>query len=231
MTPSTENLITVNSLCKRFGSSVAIDHLDFTVPAGQIVMLLGANGSGKSTLLRIMARLIRPDSGKLETRGRVSYVGHKLQLYGALSVKENLTFFSALSSSQARAKISVANSIVDHFNLGSILNREVRSLSRGEQTRVALARAFSCRSRLLLLDEPTANLDQGGAASLLTQLKSCAQGCESPCSAIIATHDVSRLAPIASRAIVLDNARIVADAAQGSSEFGPALQRYQACNH
>lgn len=139
--------------------------LDFTLPAGAVLILTGPNGSGKSSLLRLMAGLLRPAVGELlwdgeavaanleAHRARLCYLGHLNAVKPVLTAAENLAFWAGTSDSRA-----VADAL-DRFALAELAGVPARVLSAGQCRRLALARLALTASELWLLDEPTAGLD------------------------------------------------------------------------
>ena len=169
--PSAQNTVaSVLDVGKSFALRPVLRHVTFTVAAGEQVALFGANGAGKTTLLRILATLTRPTSGKVAICGyellteqqniryRVGYVGHHLNVYEELTALENMLFFAklyGLSNGMERAKL-----LLGRAGLGALANERVRTLSRGQQQRLALIRGIIHSPTLLLLDEPDTGLDE-----------------------------------------------------------------------
>jgi drug efflux transport system ATP-binding protein len=168
---ATENEITVEHLTRRFGAFVAVDDISFTVARGETFGLLGANGAGKSTTFRMLCGLLPPSAGTLRVagfdlrraaaaaRGRIGYMAQKFSLYGDLSVRQNLRFFSSayrLSGARQRDRIDWA---VNEFALGPMLEATARDLPLGFKQRLALACALMHEPDILFLDEPTSGVD------------------------------------------------------------------------
>ena len=148
--------------------------VSFELPPGATVAVFGANGAGKTTLLRILAGLLRPHAGRAavlgaelpreayRARGRIGLLGHEPMLYRDLTVRENLRFHARLHGvGPARAEELVAQ-----VGLAARADDPIRTLSRGMTQRAAICRAVLHSPELLLLDEPLANLDPGGAAAV-----------------------------------------------------------------
>ena len=194
-------------LTQRFGSELALDAVDLVLDRGEHLAVLGENGAGKTTLLRILATAARPTSGTLElfgvdawrerkrVRARIGYVGHAPGLYPALSAAENLEFFCSL---QGVSRSRVAETL-DLVGLTEIARRSAGRLSRGEQQRLAIGRAVLHDPRLLVLDEPDASLDSGGADLLAKVMQGR--------SAVLATHDHALANRLCQRTLVMRGGR------------------------
>jgi len=171
---ATATAVEVAALGRAYGERVVLREVSFTLPAGATVAVFGANGAGKTTLLRILAGLLRPHAGEArvlgaalpkeawKVRGRIGLLGHEPLLYRDLTVRENLRFHARLHDvPEARAA-----ALVEQVGLRGRDDDPVRTLSRGMAQRAAIARALLHEPDLLLLDEPLANLDPGGAEAI-----------------------------------------------------------------
>jgi heme exporter protein A len=199
--------IVAQRLTQRFGADLALDAVDLVLDKGEHLAVLGENGAGKTTLLRVLATASRPTSGSLEIfgldalrerkrlRGRIGFVGHAPGLYPALSAAENLGFFCALQG-VSRARIAETLELV---GLTDVDRRPAGRLSRGEQQRLAIGRAVLHDPRLLVLDEPDASLDSGGADLLARVMQGR--------TAVLATHDHALANRLCQRTLVLRNGR------------------------
>lgn len=160
--------IEVSGLSKSFGSTQALDGVDLTVAPGDVAGFLGPNGAGKSTTLRVLLGLLRADSGTVRLLGgdpwrdavrlhrRISYVPGDVTLWPNLTGMQAINFLANL-----RGKDSVDEKRRDHlierFELDP--HKKARTYSKGNRQKVAIVAAFSTRSELFVLDEPTAGLD------------------------------------------------------------------------
>jgi heme exporter protein A len=199
--------IVADQLSQRFGSDLALDSVDLALDHGEHLAVLGDNGAGKTTLLRILSTAARPTSGRLEIfgldalrerkrlRGRIGFVAHAPGLYPALSAAENLEFFCSLQGVE-RARVSETLALV---GLADVASRPAGRLSRGEQQRLAIGRAILHDPRLLILDEPDASLDSGGADLLAKVMRGR--------TAVLATHDHALANRLCQRTLVLRNGR------------------------
>ncbi|MBI3287296.1 MAG: ABC transporter ATP-binding protein, partial [Chloroflexi bacterium] len=161
--------VEVRGLSKYYGPRPALRGVDLRIERGEFMTLFGPNGAGKTTLLRILATLSRPSAGTAHIGGldlrsqgprfrrEIGLVAHEPLLYGTLSVAENLHFFGRLyrvPELEARAR-----EVMEQVGLAHRRHDAVRTLSRGMQQRLSIARALLHRPSLLLLDEPYAGLD------------------------------------------------------------------------
>jgi heme exporter protein A len=167
-------VIELAGLERRYGDREALSGISISVPTGSTLAVLGANGAGKTTLLRILAGLLRPHAGTVRVLGselprdawkvrpQIGYLGHEPLLYRDLTVRQNLTFHARLH----RLDPKKVDEQIDRVGLTHRANDAVRELSRGMVQRAAVARATLHDPKVLLLDEPRANLDPAAAAQL-----------------------------------------------------------------
>jgi ABC-2 type transport system ATP-binding protein len=170
--PATDQpVIEAKGLTRRFGDFTAADHIQFSVPRGQIFGLLGPNGAGKSTTFKMLCGLLTPTEGtgavagfdlrkaKDDARQSLGYMAQKFSLYGDLSVRQNLDFFAGaygLTGTTAREAIERA---VNVFHLERYLKENSGALPLGFKQRLALACAVLHQPPVLFLDEPTSGVD------------------------------------------------------------------------
>ena len=158
-------------LTKKFGEFTAADRVSFEVKRGEVFGLLGPNGAGKSTTFRMMCGLLRPTSGTAQVMGidlkrspsqarqRLGYMAQKFSLYGNLTVKQNLNFFSGVYGLRNTRQREVVDSMVEVFKLQPFLLTTPDTLPLGFKQRLALACAVMHEPDVLFLDEPTSGVD------------------------------------------------------------------------
>lgn len=164
-------IIQAEHLTKKFGAFTAAKDITFTVPSGEIFGLLGPNGAGKSTTFKMLCGLLTPTSGKAfvngldletagsEARSHIGYMAQKFSLYGNLSVKQNLDFFSGIYNLKGSKKRSIIEEMVETFALNPYLNVNADTLPLGFKQRLALSCSLMHRPQVLFLDEPTSGVD------------------------------------------------------------------------
>jgi putative ABC transport system ATP-binding protein len=199
--------------------------LDFTVPRGEFVAIMGASGSGKSTLLGLLAGLDTPTSGDVhlsgiaisylpedalaQVRGRtIGFVFQSYQLIPTLTALENVLLPYELNAGSDKAGLDRARQLLTSVGLADRVDHYPVQLSGGEQQRVALARAFVLRPPIVLADEPTGNLDTTNGAHVLELLLDLNR--REGTTLVLVTHD-STLAAYATRRIVLRDGLIISD--------------------
>lgn len=199
--------------------------IDFTVPQGQFVAIMGASGSGKSTLLGLLAGLDTPSAGDVrlhgtaisylqedklaQVRGKtIGFVFQSYQLIPTLTALENVLLPHELNADAKENGLARARELLSSVGLGDRMEHYPVQLSGGEQQRVALARAFILRPPIVLADEPTGNLDTTNGAHVLELLLNLNR--MEGTTLVLVTHD-PLLAAHAGRRIVLSDGRIVSD--------------------
>jgi heme exporter protein A len=206
-------VVDVHELTRSFGRRRALAGVSFNLRAGECLALFGPNGAGKTTLLRVLAGLLTPTSGRAnvsgvelpgdaEVRARVGLISHHTMLYEALTPRENVSFAARLYGG-----VDVRERVDDSLRRMSMLERAdapVRSLSRGMQQRVSIARAMVHGPQLVLADEPYSGLDESGARALTELLQDLRS---SGTAIIIVTHNLSEGLALASSVAVMARGR------------------------
>jgi len=213
-------LVETIDLCQRYGERDILKNINLGVERGEVLALIGPTGTGKTTLLRLINLLDMPTSGKIyfdgigatesrrlrfEVRRRMAFVLQKPVVFN-MSVQENIAYglkWRGVGKSKIREKVG---NILDMIGLAAEKNRNARTLSGGEAQRVAIARAIAIEPEVLLLDEPTANLDPVSAAKVEGLITDIIQRHDT--TIIMATHDMAQGQRLADRIGVLINGEI-----------------------
>ncbi len=211
--------IRARGLTRVFGTLVAVDHVDLSVPRGMVYGFLGPNGSGKSTTLRMLCGLLTPTSGEVNVLGlripeqaealkkRIGYMTQKFSLYEDLTVLENLQFLAAIHDlPRAVAKMRIAEAI-ERYHFGDRQKQLAGTLSGGQKQRLSLAGSVLHEPELLLLDEPTSAVDPESRRDFWARLFELA---DTGTTLLVSTHYMDE-AERCHRLAILQNGRLVAD--------------------
>lgn len=173
----------------RFGDKVVFEHFGFRIPDGAVSAVMGVSGSGKTTLLRLLAGLVRPETGRidgLENR-RVAMVFQEDRLLPWLSVLEN----AAIAAAPQTARAALCE-----LGLAGELESKISDLSGGMRRRVALARALAAEAGLLLLDEPFTGLDEATRETAASAIRKRAE------TVVLVTHDAREAALLGAKTFI-----------------------------
>ncbi|BAL90906.1 putative ABC transporter ATP-binding protein [Actinoplanes missouriensis 431] len=157
------DIVEVSGLTVRYSGATALDGVDLTVGAGEMVALIGANGAGKSTLVKALSGLLEPDAGTVAVRGRLAQVPEGREMFGDLSVDDNLRLGGWRNGRHGRDTSAVYELFPE---LGGLRRRRAGTLSGGQQQMVAIGRALMARPDVLVIDE----LSLGLAPLVVTML-------------------------------------------------------------
>jgi daunorubicin resistance ABC transporter ATP-binding subunit len=211
--------IEAEGLTKRFGDFTAVDALDLNVETGTVVSLLGPNGAGKTTMVRMLATLLRPDGGRARIAGYdvvseagqvrrvISLTGQFAALDKNLTARENLTLMARLRGHGRGAARSIAEELVERFDVAEFRDRLVKDLSGGQRRRVDLAAGLIDRPRLLVLDEPTTGLDPRSRQVVWSTIRELvAEGV----TLLLTTQYLEEADALADRVVLIDHGREIA---------------------
>ena len=199
-----------------------VDRLQFDIRSREIFGLIGANGSGKSTLVRMLSTLLLPDDGEarifgydvvrdsMQVRRMINRVSADASFFRSMSAADNMVFFGRIYGLRPAKVKSRSNTIFDRLRLTRRQVREpMRNLSRGQQQKVAVARAFLTSPVLLLLDEPTTGLDPRSKREVQDFIREIRE--DHDASVLVTTHDMAESEMLCDRVAVLSGGRIVAE--------------------
>jgi osmoprotectant transport system ATP-binding protein len=221
-----------------------VSDIRFSVASGQTLVLLGRSGSGKTTLLRLINRLLIPTTGQVIVRGRpttdwdpirlrrgIGYVIQDAGLFPHFTVAENIALVPSLEKWDAARTSSRVNELLTLVGLdpAEFASRRPHELSGGQRQRVGVARALAADPPILLMDEPFGSLDPVTRAELQGEFSALARRLGK--TIVFVTHDLREALLLASRIILLESGRIIADATP--QEFPridhPEVRAFTAC--
>ena len=198
---------------RRYGDTLALDHINFDVAAGELVGLLGPNGAGKSTLVNLLIGIRRPTSGRVElcggdprrpaSRRTLGVTPQETGLPASLRVGEVVDFVRAhFDNPLGRGEL------LDRFGLAELVRRQTGGLSGGQKRRLAVALAFVGRPQIVFLDEPTTGLDVEARRALWEGVRSFhAEGG----TVVLTSHYLEEIEALAKRVVVIGGGRVIAD--------------------
>lgn len=211
--------IEADRLTKRYGESIAVDGITFSIPAGSVTGLLGGNGAGKTTTIGMILSLVAPSSGRVSVLGfdmardayrvlhRMNFESPYVDLPHRLTVRQNLTVFGGLYGVK-NVPDRIARLAAD-LDLKDFIDRQSGKLSAGQKTRVALAKALINEPEILILDEPTASLDPDTADWIRGHLERYRVNRNA--TILLASHNMGEVERLCDRVIMMKRGKIVDD--------------------
>ncbi len=215
-----EAAISVRGISKSFGNVRALIDVDLDVARGTVLGLLGPNGAGKTTLVRILATLLRPDSGSAQVVGadimaeapklreRIGLAGQYAAVDENLTGLENLTMVGRLYGSPRAAAKARGQELLKQFDLVDAANRPVKTYSGGMRRRLDLAAAMVAKPPVLFLDEPTTGLDPRSRLELWDVIETLVS---EGTTVLLTTQYLDEADRLADRAAVIDHGRVIAE--------------------
>jgi ABC-2 type transport system ATP-binding protein len=224
-------IIEARGLTKSFGKTRALDGLDLSIEAGQVVALLGPNGAGKTTFVRTVATLVRPHAGYVkvggfdvaregpEVRALIGLAGQHAAVEQAMTGKENLTMIARLYGQSGKDARANTAKVLAQLGLTDVGDRLVRTYSGGMRRKLDLGASLVGSPRLLLLDEPTTGLDPRSRIELWDAIRALAND---GTDVLLTTQYLDEADHVAGRIIIVDHGRVIADgtAAELKSQAG-----------
>lgn len=221
-------MIEVNQLSKSFGDVRAVEDVSFHAPNGMITGLLGPNGAGKSTTMRMIAGVLRPDSGsatvdgvnvqenRVQAQKRLGVLPDKRGLYQRLTSRENIAYYGRLHGMDGAALQARIDELIVLLDMADIADRHTEGFSTGQKVKVAIARALVHEPPNMMLDEPTVGLDVMSTRvmrQLIRQLRAAGH------TVLFSSHIMQEVASLCDNIVIIARGRVVA---QGSAD---ALRR------
>ena len=221
-------LFEIKQLCKSFGPTKVLDHIDATIRQGEVVVIVGPSGSGKSTFLRSLNLLEMPTSGEIlfegkeitdpksnlnQYRQKIGMVFQHFNLFANKTILENMTLapIKVLKKSKAEAE-KEAMELLARVGLAEKANAYPAQLSGGQKQRIAIVRSLCMHPDVMLFDEPTSALDPEMVGEVLSVMRDLAH---EGMTMVVVTHEMGFAREVGSRVLFMDAGRI---AEQGSPE-------------
>jgi ABC-2 type transport system ATP-binding protein len=217
MAAATDPAIECSGLHKRYGDVVALDGLDFQVPAGSVFGFLGPNGAGKTTTLRILASLGRADDGAARIAGvavgdgapnragLIGYLDQDPRFYGWMTPRDLLGLVGRLYGMDGAGLRERIDETLATVGLADAAKRSIGGFSGGMRQRLGLAQAILNRPPVLLLDEPVSSLDPQGRHDLLETIR----GLGGDTTVLLSTHILNDVERVCDRVAIIDHGRVV----------------------
>ena len=211
------SVIRVESLSKRYGTTLAVDRVSFVAESGQTIGLLGGNGAGKTTTIAMLLGLLIPTAGAIRVLGhdmardrfaalsRMNFSSPYVSLPHRLTVRQNLRVYGLLYG--IRELERRIEELSEELELAELLDRPAGQLSAGQKTRIALAKSLINRPELLLLDEPTASLDPDTADLVRGWLER--YRAETDCTILLASHNMAEVERLCDFVLMMKAGQIV----------------------
>jgi ABC-type Fe3+/spermidine/putrescine transport system ATPase subunit len=214
----TQDILTIEDVSKRFGSTQAANELSLSVLRGEFFTFLGPSGSGKSTILRMVAGLEQPDRGRILIDGRdvaavppwrrnLGMVFQQYAVFPHMTVAENVAYGLKVRGQKGDALAERVRQMLEMVGLSALSGKNVTLLSGGEQQRVALARALAPQPRMLLLDEPLSALDEKIRRSMQVELKQLHR--KTGTTFLYVTHDQEEALTMSDRIAVINQGKCI----------------------
>lgn len=212
-------MIEVSQVTKRFGDTVAVNNLSFSVSKGEVLGFLGPNGAGKSTTMKMIAGFIAPDAGTIAIEGidmekspidaktRLGYLPEGIPLYRDMPVHSFLAFVGRVRGIRSAELSERIASVIADVRLGDVLTESIASLSKGYKRRVGIAQAMLHDPPVLVLDEPTDGLDPNQKDQVRFLIDSISRDK----AIILSTHILDEVEAVCSRVIVINKGEIAVD--------------------
>ena len=231
---TTERVIEVRSLSRRFGERFAVRDLDLDLRPGECLGLLGPNGAGKSTTVRILSTLLRPSSGTVRVlgldpvsegerlRGRIGVVPQEIALYDHLSARENLDFFAGLFGLERSARKAAVERGLELAGLEERADERVLTFSGGMKRRLNVAVALVHGPELVFLDEPTVGIDPQSRQRIFEMVESLrAAGV----AMLYTSHQLGEVERLCERIVILDRGSKIAEGTLAELQRHPKVER------
>ncbi len=209
--------IKINNLSKKFGNTLAVKNISFTINKGTIIGLLGPNGSGKSTTIGMLLGLVKPTSGTVTINNtnieknrtdileKMNFISPYVELPKKLTVRENLEIYGRLYGVK-KLKDKIYD-LMEKLNLKEIERKKTGELSSGQKNRVSLAKSLINDPEILLLDEPTASLDPDVGDYIRSFIQKYAS--DKGATILLASHNMLEVERLCHKVMMMKNGEII----------------------
>jgi ABC-2 type transport system ATP-binding protein len=226
-------MIEVENLTKRYGPTLAVSEVSFSVQKGEVLGFLGPNGAGKTTTMRVITGFLPPTQGKvrvagydvaeepLEAKRRTGYLPEAPPVYPDMVVDEYLAFVARIKGVPRREIKTRLDEVTEKCAVTDVRRRQIGKLSKGYRQRVGLAQALIHKPEVLVLDEPTAGLDP----KQIIETRELIKGLAGQHTVILSTHILPEASKSCQRVVVINAGKIVAVGTPG--ELTRRLQGYE----
>lgn len=210
-------MIEVNDLVKLYDTHLAVDHLTFTVPKGQILGFLGPNGAGKSTTMNIITGYISATSGSVKINGHdiyeepeeakkcIGYLPEQPPVYMDMKVREYLSFVAELKGVPKKERADQIEAALERTKIDHVAERLIKHLSKGYRQRVGIAQALIGNPEVIILDEPTVGLDPMQIIEIRDLMKALAQDH----TVILSSHILSEISAVCDTVMIINKGKLV----------------------
>ena len=211
-------MIEVKHVTKKYGKTIAVEDISFTIKEGEIVGLLGPNGAGKSTTMNILTGFIEQTEGDviidgynmlkkpMKAKKEIGYMPEGVPLYTDLTVKEFVTYMAELKKVDKKIKKEQVEKVLNATGIQNVKNKLIKNLSRGYKQRVSMAGALVGEPKILILDEPTVGLDP----KQITEIRNLIKDLGKQHTVILSSHILSEVSQICNKVIIINKGKIVA---------------------
>ena len=211
-------MIEVKNVTKKYGKTIAVDNISFTINEGEIIGLLGPNGAGKSTTMNMLTGFIEQTQGDIiidgydmlrkpkKAKTKIGYMPEGVPLYTDLTVKEFISYMAELKKVDKKTRKEKVQEIMKKTGLENVEKKLIKNLSRGYKQRVSMAGALIGDPKILILDEPTVGLDP----KQITEIRNLIKELGRTHTVILSSHILSEVSQICNKVIIINQGKIIA---------------------
>lgn len=211
-------IASMEGVVKRFGTFIALDHIDLTINEGEIVGLLGPNGAGKTTLIQTLTGMVPYERGTVslfensekpfsnENKEKIGLVTQEITLFEELTARENLQFFAGVYGLKGEEKKRRVAEALEFVGLSNHADKDPGKFSGGMQRRLNIACALTHHPKFLIMDEPTVGIDPQSRNYILEAVRKLS---DNGTTILYTTHYMEEIQSLATRVIIMDQAQII----------------------